>query len=68
MYVTETQAYQQKTEKFFVGKEKEFGRIDSRIVVFTIKNIDIIILFACLVGWLNYSPVEIKKKIRLHNL
>ena len=24
------QAYQQKTEKFFVNKEKEFGRIDSR--------------------------------------
>ncbi len=29
MYVTETQAYQQKTEKFFVSEEKKFGRIDS---------------------------------------
>jgi len=28
-YVTKMQAYQQKTEKFFVSKEKKFGRIDS---------------------------------------
>ncbi len=33
----------------------------SRIVAFIIKNIDLIILFACLVGWLDSSPVEIKK-------
>ncbi len=30
LYVTKTQAYQQKTEKFFVCEEKKFGRIDSR--------------------------------------
>jgi len=30
LYVTKTQAYQQKTEKFFVSEEKKFGRIDSR--------------------------------------
>jgi len=29
LYVTKTQAYQQKTEKFFVSEEKKFGRIDS---------------------------------------
>jgi len=28
---TKMQAYQQKTEKFFVSDEKKFGRIDSRI-------------------------------------
>jgi hypothetical protein len=28
-YVTNTQAYQRKTEKFFVSEEKKFGRIDS---------------------------------------
>ena len=32
-----------------------------RIVAFIIKNIDMIVLFACLVGWLDSSPVEIKK-------
>jgi len=30
LYVTKMQAYQQKAEKFFVGEEKKFGRIDSR--------------------------------------
>ncbi len=25
------------------------------------QNIDVIILYACLVGWLKYSPVEIQK-------
>jgi hypothetical protein len=29
LYVTKMQAYQQKTKKFFVSKEKKFGRIDS---------------------------------------
>jgi len=29
LYVTKTQAYQQKSEKFFVIEEKKFGRIDS---------------------------------------
>ncbi len=29
LYVTKTQAYQQKTEKFFSSEEKKFGRIDS---------------------------------------
>jgi len=29
-YVAKTQAYQRKTEKFFVSEEKKFGRIDSR--------------------------------------
>jgi len=29
LYVTKMQAYQQKTEKFFVIEEKKFGRIDS---------------------------------------
>jgi len=29
MYVTKMQAYQQKTEKFFVSGEKMFGSIDS---------------------------------------
>jgi len=33
----------------------------SRIVDFIIKNIDMIILFACLVGWLHSSPIEILK-------
>jgi len=33
----------------------------SRIVPFIIKNIDEIILFECLVGWLDSSPIEIKK-------
>ena len=28
-YVTNTQAYQRKTEKFFVSEEIKFGRIDS---------------------------------------
>jgi hypothetical protein len=32
----------------------------SRIMAFVVKNIDII-LFACLVGQLDSSPVEIKK-------
>jgi len=35
MYVTKTQAYQQKTEKFFVSEEKKFGRIESRYVEIT---------------------------------
>jgi hypothetical protein len=30
LYVTKMQAYQQKTEKFFISEEKKFGRIDSR--------------------------------------
>jgi len=30
LYATKTQAYQQKTEKFFVSEEKKFGRINSR--------------------------------------
>jgi len=29
LYVMKTQAYQGKTEKFFVSEEKKFGRIDS---------------------------------------
>jgi len=29
LYVTKMQAYQQKTEKFFVSEEKKFDRIDS---------------------------------------
>jgi len=29
------------------------------------KKIDMIIIFACLVGWLNSSPVEIQKKIEI---
>jgi len=33
LYVSKTQAYQQKTEKFFVSKEKKFGRINSRSIV-----------------------------------
>jgi len=33
----------------------------SRNVAFIIKSIDMIILLACLVGWLDSSPVEIKK-------
>jgi len=31
------------------------------------QNIDILILFACLVAWLDSSPAEIKKKLG-HNL
>jgi len=31
LYVTKMQAYQRKTEKFFISKEKKFGRIDSRL-------------------------------------
>ena len=31
------------------------------------QNIDVIILFACLVGWPNSSPVKIKKRLR-HDL
>jgi len=34
-------------------------------VAFTIKNIALIILFACLVGWLHSSHVEIKNKIKM---
>jgi len=30
--------------------------------------IDMIILFACLVGWLNSSPIEIQKKIKVLSL
>jgi len=37
-------------------------------VAFIIKSIDVIILFACLVGWLDSSPVEIKKKIKARTL
>jgi len=36
----------------------------SRFVAFIIKNINMIILFACSVGWHDSSPVEIKKKLR----
>ncbi len=32
LYVTKTQAYQRKTEKFVVSEEKKFGRIGSEIV------------------------------------
>jgi hypothetical protein len=32
-------------------------------VAFIIKNIDMLILFSCLVGWLDSSPLEIKKKL-----
>ncbi len=32
VYVTNTQAYQQKTEKFFVSEEKKFYRIGYRSV------------------------------------
>jgi len=31
LYVMKMQAYQRKTEKFFVIKEKKFGRIDSSL-------------------------------------
>jgi len=31
LYVINTQAYQRKTEKFFVSEEKKFGRIDSLV-------------------------------------
>ena len=31
------QAYQRKTEKFFVYEEKKFGRIDSRKYEFVVK-------------------------------
>jgi len=34
----------------------------SNIVTFILENIDKIILFSCLVGWLNSSPVGILKK------
>jgi len=36
----------------------------SRIVAFMVKNIDTKILFECLVGWVDFSTVEIKKKTR----
>jgi len=39
----------------------------SRNVAFIVKSIDMIILFACLLGWLNSSPVEIQKQLR-HDL
>jgi len=35
-----------------------------RTVDFIIKNIDVIISFACLVGWLDPLPVGIKKKTK----
>jgi len=38
----------------------------SRIVTFIIKNIKVIILFSCLVGWLVSSHVKNYKKLR-HN-
>jgi hypothetical protein len=38
MYVTKTQAYQRKTEKFFVSEEKKFGMIDS--IMFRVKKED----------------------------
>jgi len=37
LHITKMQAYQQKTEKFFVSEENKFGRIDSR----TKKNLKI---------------------------
>jgi len=37
----------------------------SRIVAFRNKKFYMIILFACLVGWLDSSPEEIKKKLML---
>jgi hypothetical protein len=36
----------------------------SRIVAFIVKNIDTKILFGCLVGSLDSSTIEIKKKVR----
>ncbi len=36
----------------------------SRIVAFKVKNSNNKILFACLVGWVNSSTTEIKKKIK----
>jgi len=36
----------------------------SRIVAFIVKNIDTIISFACLVGKLDYLPVEIIRKVK----
>jgi len=35
LYVTKTQAYKWKTEKFFVSEEKKFGRIDTRFIIKT---------------------------------
>jgi len=34
LYATKTQAYQQKTEEFFVSEEKKFGRIDFGLIQF----------------------------------
>jgi len=31
LFVTKTQAYQRKVEKFFISEEKKFGRIDSAV-------------------------------------
>jgi len=40
------QAYQRKTEKFFVSEEKKFGRIDSRLsVTLSQQNLNDSILF-----------------------
>jgi hypothetical protein len=40
----------------------------SMVVEFIIKNIDKLILFTCLVGYLNSSLVEIKKNIMAQSL
>jgi hypothetical protein len=39
-----------------------------RIVAFIVKNINMIILFACLVGWLDSLPIKIIKKIKARSL
>jgi len=41
----------------------KYYRVCQGFVAFIIKNIETIILFACLVSWLNSLPVEILKKL-----
>ncbi len=45
-----------------LGSTLELLPCVSRIVAFIVKSIVMIILFACLVGWLDSLPVETKKK------
>jgi len=68
-----TQVFRNMSYKCLIDQEQMFYiwldilACMSRIVAFTGKNIDTKILFAYLLGWLNYSTVEIPKKIMAQN-
>jgi hypothetical protein len=44
LYVANTQAYQQKTEKFFVSEEKKFNRIGYRSQFYQTSRVNLILM------------------------